>query len=78
MVNFAAAAAIAPDLASRVMRLLPREFQESFVQAPEFVMLFSSIFLAAVLVDELWMLTFMGMDISFARMALRGLEIKRT
>ena len=78
MVNFAASAAIAPELASRVMRLLPREFQDAFVQQPDVFMFFSSIFLAAVLVAAFWMLTGMGKASSMARMALRGQALKRT
>lgn len=78
MVNFAASAAIAPELASRVMRLLPREFQDAFVQQPDVFMFFSSIFLAAVLVAAFWMLTGMGKASGMARMALRGQALKRT
>ena len=53
MVNFTAtAAAIAPDLASRVMRLLPREFQEAFVQSPNVFMFFMSMGLPGSNVDE--------------------------
>ena len=72
MVNFAAAAAIAPEVASRVMRLLPREFQDAFGQAPDVFMFFTSIFLAAVLVGAFWMLNGMGRASRTARMALRG------
>ena len=78
MVNFAASTAIAPELASRVMRLLPREFQDAFVQQPDVFMFFSSIFLAAVLVAAFWMLTGMGKASTMARMALRGQALKRT
>jgi hypothetical protein len=79
MVNFAATtAASAPELASRVMRVLPREFQDAFVQAPDVFMFFSSIFLAAVLVAAFWMLTGMGKASTMARMALRGQALKRT
>ena len=62
MVNFADVAAFAPDLASDVMRLLPREFQEAFVQSPNLFMLFASMGLAAVAVLSFWMLTGMGKD----------------
>jgi hypothetical protein len=79
MVNFTATtAASAPELASRVMALLPREFQDAFVQQPDVFMFFSSIFLAAVLVAAFWMLTGMGKASTMARMALRGQALKRT
>ena len=54
------------------MRLLPREFQDAFVQQPDVFMFFSSIFLAAVLVAAFWMLTGMGKASGMARVALRG------
>ena len=62
MVNFtdATALALAPELASDVMRLLPRELQDAFMQAPDVFMLFASMGLAAVLVAAFWMLNGMG------------------
>ena len=42
------------------MRLLPREFQDAFVQSPNVFMFFMSMGLAAVLVAVFWMLTGMG------------------
>jgi hypothetical protein len=78
MVNIAATAAFAPELASRVMRLLPREFQDAFVQAPDVFMFFSSVFFAAVLVAAFWMLHAMGKASGMARMALRAQALKRT
>jgi hypothetical protein len=60
MVNFAEASAFAPEIASRVMRLLPREFQDAFVQSPNVFMFFMSMALAAVVIAAFWMLTGMG------------------
>jgi hypothetical protein len=78
MVNFADVAAFAPDLASDVMRLLPREFQDAFVQSPNLFMLFASMGLAAVAVVSFWMLTGMGKASRLARIALRAQALKRT
>ncbi|HVK81082.1 MAG TPA: hypothetical protein VM915_10770, partial [Verrucomicrobiae bacterium] len=77
MVNFAEATAFAPELASRVMRLLPREFQDAFVQSPNVFMFFMSMALAAVLIAAFWMLTGMGKASSLARIALRAQALKR-
>jgi len=78
MVNFAEVAALAPDLASDAMRLLPREFQDAFVQSPNVFMLFASMGLAAVAVVAFWMLTGMGKASRLARIALRAQALKRT
>jgi hypothetical protein len=78
MVNFAEAAAAAPDLASDAMRLLPREFQDAFVNAPDVFMFFMSMGLAAVLVAAFWMLTGMGKASRLARVALRAQALKRS
>ena len=78
MVNFAEAVALAPDLASRLMRLLPRELQDTFVQSPNVFMLFMSMALAAVLVVAFWMLAGMSKASRLARIALRGQALKRT
>jgi hypothetical protein len=79
MVNFAeAAATFAPEMASNVMRLLPREFQEAFVQSPNVFMFFMSMGLAAVLVSVFWMLTGMGKASRMARIALRAQALKRS
>ncbi len=78
MAQFADVVAVAPDLASQVMRLLPRELQDAFVQSPNLFMLFTSMGLAAVLVASFWMLTGMGKASSLARIALRGQALKRT
>src|ERR1700742_660234 len=78
MVNFADAAAFAPELASNVMRLLPREFQDAFVQSPNVFMFFMSMGLAAVLISVFWMLTGMGKASRMARIALRAQALKRT
>lgn len=77
MVNFADAAAFAPELASNVMRLLPREFQEAFVQSPNVFMFFMSMGLAAVLISVFWMLNGMGKASRLARIALRAQALKR-
>jgi len=78
MVNFAEATALAPELASQLMRLLPRELQDAFMQAPDMFMLFASMGLAALVVAVFWMLTGMGKASRMARMALRGQALKRT
>jgi hypothetical protein len=78
MVNFAEALAIAPDLASRLMRLLPREFQDAFVQSPNVFMFFMSMGLAAVLIAIFWALAGMGRASRVARVALRAQSLKRT
>lgn len=78
MVNIAAASAFAPEMASRLMRLLPREFQDAFVQSPNVFMFFMSMALAAVLVAAFWMLTGMGKASRAARIALRAQALKRS
>jgi len=80
MVNFtsATALALAPELASQVMRLLPRELQDAFMQAPDLFMLFASMGLAAVIVAAFWMLNGMGRASRLARIALRAQSLKRT
>lgn len=78
MVNFAEAVAIGPDLATRVMRLLPRELQDAFVQSPNVFMLFMSMALAAVLVAAFWMLAGMSRASRLARIALRAQALKRS
>lgn len=77
MVNITAATAFAPEMASRLMRLLPREFQDAFVQSPNVFMFFTSMGLAAVLIAAFWMLTGMGKASSAARIALRAQALKR-
>src|SRR6185436_1364725 len=78
MVNFAEATALAPQLASQLMRLLPRELQDAFMQAPDMFMLFASMGLAALVVAVFWMLTGMGKASGMARVALRAQALKRT
>lgn len=78
MVNFAAAAGWAPDLASQMMRLLPRDFQNAFVQSPNVFMFFFSMGLAAILISLFWILTGMMKASRTARMALRAQALKRT
>ena len=78
MVNFAEATALAPDLASKFMRLLPREFQDAFVQSPNVFMFFMSMALAAVLISIFWVLAGMMRASSVARMALRSQALRRT
>ena len=77
MVNITAATAFAPEMASRLMRLLPREFQDAFVHSPNVFMFFMSMGLAAVLIAAFWMLTGMGKASSAARIALRAQALKR-
>lgn len=77
MVNFAEATAVAPEVASRVMRVLPREFQDAFVQAPNVFMFFMSMALAALVVVVFWMLTGMSKASRMARIALRAQALKR-
>jgi len=78
MVNFTEATAFAPEAASRLMRLLPREFQDAFVQSPNVFMLFLSMGLAAALIAAWWMLSGMGKASRLARIALRAQALKRT
>ncbi len=78
MVNIAAASAFVPDMADRLMRLLPRDFQDAFVQSPSVFMFFMSIGLAALLVAAFWMLTGMGKASRAARIALRAQALKRS
>ena len=67
-----------PDLAPTIMRLLPREFQEAFVQSPNVFMFFFSMGLAAVLVIIFWVLTGMGKASAAARIALRAQALRRS
>ena len=71
-------AAFAPEVASQLMRLLPREFQDAFVNSPNVFMFFMSMGLAAVLIAAFWMLTGMGKASRAARIALRAQALKRT
>jgi len=64
-------------MASSVMRLMPRELQDAFVQSPNVFMFFMSMGLAAVLIASFWMLTGMGKASSAARIALRAQALKR-
>ena len=77
MVNFDAALALAPELASNLMRLLPRSFQDAFVQQPNVFMFFFSMGLAAVLVIIFWVLNGMMAASRSARIALRAQALKR-
>src|SRR5215470_10028327 len=77
MVNIADATAMAPELASNLMRWLPRDFQEAFVQQPNVFMFFFSMGLAAILVILFWVLAGMGRASSAARMALRAQALRR-
>ena len=65
------------DLASTVMRLLPRDFQNAFVQSPNVFMLFFSMGFAAVLVSAYWMLNGMMKASRAARIALRAQALRR-
>src|SRR5262245_54237665 len=67
----------APDLAPTIMRLLPRDFQEAFVQSPNVFMFFFSMGLAAVLISFFWVLTGMAKASRAARMALRAQSLRR-
>ncbi len=78
MVNFAEVAAFAPEAASRLMRLLPRELQDAFVQSPNVFMLFMSMGVAAARIAAFWMLNGMGKASRMARIALRAQALKRT
>jgi hypothetical protein len=68
---------MAPDLASNLMRLLPRDFQEAFVQSPNVFMFFFSMGMAAVLVSIFWVLSGMGKASRVARIALRAQALRR-
>ncbi len=78
MVNFAAAGPWAPELASQLMRLLPRDFQDAFVQQPNVFMFFFSMGMAAFLVALFWVLNGTLRASRAARMALRAQALKRT
>ncbi len=78
MVNIADATALAPELASRVMRLMPRDLQDAFMQSPDLFMFFMSMGLAAVLIAAFWMLNGMGKASRAARIALRAQSLKRS
>ena len=78
MVNFAAIGPWAPELASQIMRLLPRDFQDAFVQSPNVFMFFMSMALAAVLISIFWVMSGMMRASRAARMALRAQALKRT
>lgn len=77
MVNFVEATAAAPDVASSVMRLLPREFQDAFVSSPNVFMFFMSMGMAAVLITVFWVVMGMMRAGTVARIALRGQALKR-
>jgi len=78
MTAVSAAQAIAlPDLAPTIMRLLPREFQDAFVQSPNVFMFFFSMGLAAVIISVFWVLTGMAKASAAARMALRAQALRR-
>ncbi|MGE0596287.1 MAG: hypothetical protein AB7P07_07975 [Hyphomonadaceae bacterium] len=60
------------------MRILPREFQDAFVQSPNVFMFFMSMGLAAILISLFWFLSGMMRASRAARMALRAQALKRT
>ncbi len=70
--------AAAPDWASTVMRLLPRDFQQAFVQSPNVFMFFFSMGFAAVVIAAYWVLSGMVKASRAARMALRAQALRRT
>lgn len=78
MVNFADAAALAPEMATKLMRLLPADFQDAFVRSPNVFMFFMSMGLAAVLISVFWVLSGMMRASRAARVALRAQALKRT
>lgn len=78
MVNAAAAAQWAPELATQLMRLMPRDVQNAFVQSPNVFMFFFSMGMAAVLITVFWVLAGMMRASGAARMALRAQALKRT
>ncbi|HVY86989.1 MAG TPA: hypothetical protein VG943_17785 [Caulobacterales bacterium] len=77
MIDLAAAAPWAPDIAPQVMRLLPREWQQAFVQYPNVVMAFVSMGLAAAIICAFWVLRGMFRASALARVALRAQALKR-
>lgn len=72
-----AAPAWAPDLASSLVRFLPRQVLDAFVQFPDVVVAFLCMGLAAVLISVFWMLRGMMAASSAARIALRAAALKR-
>lgn len=77
MVNFAEAISLAPEAASRFMRVLPRELQDVFVQSPDVFMFFMSMALAAILILIFWVIAGMMRASRTARIALRAQALKR-
>ncbi|MES1156453.1 MAG: hypothetical protein ABUL73_01625 [Alphaproteobacteria bacterium] len=78
MIEYAVSApAWAPEIAPQVMRLLPREWQQAFVEYPNVVMAFVSMGLAAALVAAFWVLQGMLKASAVARVALRAQALKR-
>jgi tetratricopeptide (TPR) repeat protein len=77
MVNVSQAAAWAPEAASNLMRLLPRDFQDAFVQSPNVFMLFMSMGIAAVAISVFWVLNGMMRASGAARVALRAQALRR-
>ncbi len=71
-------AAITATISSAdVLRLLPRQAVDAFVQFPDVVMAFVSMGLAAVLIATFWIVTGALRASAKARMALRAQSIKR-
>jgi hypothetical protein len=77
MVNFALAAADAPDWANWLASRVPDELWQAFLQSPDLFMLFLSAGLAAVLIGAFWMLAGMNKASQVARVALRAQALKR-
>src|SRR5262249_48323856 len=78
MIDLAASApAWAPDIAPQVMRLMPREWQQAFVEYPNVVMAFVSMGLAAAIIGAFWILRGMLPASAVARVALRAPGLKR-
>ncbi len=77
MINLSQAASWAPEAASNLMRLLPRDFQDAFVQSPNVFMLFMSMGVAAVAISIFWVLNGMMRASRVARIALRAQALRR-
>ncbi|MET0183606.1 MAG: hypothetical protein ABW199_12050 [Caulobacterales bacterium] len=75
--SLAAAASSAPLLAPELLRLIPRQVLDAFVQFPDVVMAFVSMGLAAGLIAVFWLVSGTMKASGKARMALRAQALKR-
>ncbi len=67
----------APDLPAEVVRLVPRQVLDAFVQFPDVVMAFVAMGLSALLVSAFWVMRGMMRASEAARLALRAQALRR-